>query len=105
MNRNAIVFYSVLATLGCANLAYVENAGATNMMNMFNPSRWFSGNNDRRYYDDDYYYYDRPYGYRYGGPGWGYGPGWGGYGYGPYGYGMPGYGAQQTQPAPEKIPE
>jgi len=112
-----MVVYSALVTLGCANLAYVESANATNMMNMFNPSKWLGGSNsDRRYRDD--YYYDRPYGYRGYGPGWGgggYGPGWGGYGYGygpgwggygPYGYGAPGYAAPQTQQrAPERIPQ
>ncbi len=114
MNKKAIVICSALVTLGGANLAIVQSAHATNMMNMFNPSKWLgsNSNSDRRYRDD--YYYDRPYSYRGYGPGWGgygYGPGYGGYGpgwggYGPYGYGAPGYAApQQTQRAPERIPQ
>jgi len=69
-------------------LLLASTAGAFDMGNMMNPSKWMGGNNDRDRYDD----------YGYGGPGYGYGgyPGYGfggpGYGYGGYpGYGYGGY--------------
>jgi hypothetical protein len=89
-----------------ASLLLASPAGAFDMGNMMNPSKWMGGNNDR--YDDyddyggygggpGYGYPGGPPGYGYGGPpGYGYGGGPGyGYGGGPgYGYGGgPGYGA------------
>jgi hypothetical protein len=93
-------------------------AGAFDMGNMMNPSKWMGGNKDRYDDYDDYgggpgygypggppgYGYGGPPGYGYGGPGYGGAPGYGyggapGYGPGPgYGYGggyggVPGYGA------------
>lgn len=63
---------------------------------MFNPGRWFGGDDDDRYYDEGPY---GPYGSYgpgpYGGPGYGpydaYGP-YGAPGYGAPGYSVPGYG-------------
>ncbi|MFW5724337.1 MAG: hypothetical protein ACOCWF_07230 [Halochromatium sp.] len=78
---------------------------ATGFGDMFNPGRWFGGDDNDRYYDEGPW---GPYGPgAYGVPG--YGP-YGGYGYGPYGapgyghqapaYGAPGYGAPPSQTAP-----
>ncbi|MGB5835352.1 MAG: hypothetical protein WBG92_25655 [Thiohalocapsa sp.] len=90
-----------LRSINCALALAVTMAAAPTIQaagfgDMFNPGRWFGGN-------DDDYYYDGPYGqYGYGPYGVpGYGPsGAPGYGYGygamPYGYGpgiAPGYGA------------
>ena len=64
-----------------AALSATQPLYAAGFGDMFNPGRWFGGNND---YDDDYY--DGPSGPYGPGP---YGmPGYGGYG----GYGVPGYG-------------
>lgn len=87
-NRKMTVKVAFAAT----GLLLAGSAGAFDMGNMMNPSKWMNGNNDR--YDD---YRGGP-GYGYGGPGYGYYggyPGYGGpgYGYGGYpGYGAPGYG-------------
>jgi hypothetical protein len=62
---------------------------------MFNPGRWFGGDDDERYYDEGPYGPYGPYGPGvYGAPGYGpYGaPGYGAPGYGVPGYGAPGYG-------------
>lgn len=72
-----------------AMLALAPTVHAIGFGDMFNPGRWFGGN------DDDYYYEDGPWGGPYGGGPYGpYGAPYGGYGapgYGPYG-GAPGYG-------------
>ena len=111
MTKKVIVLFGSALLIGSGMLFQVPAASAaTNMFNMFNPSKWFGS--DRRY--DDYYYDRGPYGYRGWGPGWGYGPGYGwggypygGYGYPPYGYGVPGYVVpqQQNQKEPERIPQ
>ncbi|MBK5930765.1 hypothetical protein CCR82_09590 [Halochromatium salexigens] len=88
--RKSLVLTAILVIAAPA----AQTAGFSDM---FNPGRWFGGN------DNDYYYDDGPWGPYgdgpYGAPG--YGP-YGGHGYGPYGapgyggpgYGAPGYGAQ-----------
>jgi hypothetical protein len=66
--RLATSALALVVTMAAAPSLYAAGFG-----DMFNPGRWFGGNND------DDYYYDGPYG--------GYGPGpYGvpGYGYGPY---------------------
>ena len=90
------------------SLLLASPAGAFDMGNMMNPSKWMGGNNDRYDDYDDYGDYGGgpgygfpggPPGYGYGGgPGYGYGggPGYGpgpGYGYGGGYGGVPGYGA------------
>jgi hypothetical protein len=88
--RLATSALTLVVTMAAAPSLYAAGFG-----DMFNPGRWFGGNND------DDYYYDGPYG--------GYGPGpYGvpGYGYGPYaapGYGY-GYGALPYGYAPGLTP-
>jgi hypothetical protein len=70
--RLASSAFALAVTMAAAPSVYAAGFG-----DMFNPGRWFGGNND------DDYYYDGPYG--------AYGPGlYGAPGYGPYG--APGYG-------------
>jgi hypothetical protein len=86
-------------------IALAPAAQAVGFGDMFNPGRWFGGN------DDDYYYDQGPYG-PYGAGPYGYGvPGYGPYGapgYAPYGapvapvYGAPGY-AAPAAPAPAAV--
>ncbi|HFD79278.1 MAG TPA: hypothetical protein ENK05_02640 [Gammaproteobacteria bacterium] len=78
-----------------AGLLLSGSAGAFNMGNMMNPSKWMNSN---KHDDDDYYDDYRRGGYPppppppgYGGPGYGT-PGYGAPGYGAPGYGRPGYG-------------
>jgi len=85
--------FAVRIAFVAIGLLLANTAGAFNMGNMMNPSKWMGGDSNR--YDD----YGGGPGYGYGGPGYGYGgyPGFGyggpGYGYGGYpGYGGPGYG-------------
>ncbi|ESQ14727.1 MAG: hypothetical protein N838_27075 [Thiohalocapsa sp. PB-PSB1] len=76
----------VIKTIALAALLAAPSVQALGFGDMFNPGRWFGGDN----YNDDYYY-DAPYGGPYlGGP---YGaPGYGGYGVPGYGYGGIPYG-------------
>ena len=104
-------------TLAAALMLAAPAASAVNFGDMFNPGRWFGGDNDDYYYDDGPW---GPYGPgAYGAPGYApfggfspYGaPGYGAPGYGAPGFGAPGYGApaysapvQQAPARPSQSP-
>ena len=97
MEKSVLLATSALALT--VMMAAAPTVYAAGFGDMFNPGRWFGGNND------DDYYYDGPYGAYgpgpYGAPGYGaYGaPGYGAYGAPGYGaYGAPGYGAYGAMP-------
>jgi hypothetical protein len=96
-----------LAVSAVALVALSPLAQAMNFGDMFNPGRWFGGNDDDYYYDEGPYGpYGAPYGYGapgyapYGAPGYGYGPA---PGYAAPGYAAPGY-AAPTYAAPAAAP-
>jgi hypothetical protein len=87
--RLASSAFALAVTMAAAPSVYAAGFG-----DMFNPGRWFGGNND------DDYYYDGPYGGAYG-PGLYGAPGYGPYGAPGYGYG---YGAVPYGYAPGLTP-
>ncbi|MGB5473965.1 MAG: hypothetical protein WBQ78_10865, partial [Gammaproteobacteria bacterium] len=90
--HNITIRHCALFTAG---LLLASTAGAFDMGNMMNPTKWMGGDNDDDRYDDYGGGYPGGYGGGYpggygGDPGYGYGTTYGAPGYG----GMPGYGGE-----------